>query len=226
MLFPFIILFAATTLFAQTLPNTNTFKDCFYNPPFTMQQYRINNPQGMQLTLIDIDSTSQNNEPSISQTVDISGTITSVTDTACAEYTSNEAEKRCDVYEFYLYNENKRSYVKKITLNNFKAYYETENPMVKALDSNWIFVSTEVDVKEGDAVLIKNYSALYTDIWDQEGCLYRQSVFLTGEVTVNPKELPTAIKKRTPANAPFPKFHNRDVKGKFLNNCDARKAKY
>ena len=116
--------------------------------------------------------------------------------------------------------------MKKITLSNFKAYYETENPMVKALDSNWIFLSLEENVKEGDVILIKNYSALYTDTWSEERCLYKQSVFLTGDVTINPNELPAAIKKRTPGGVPAPKFHNRDAAGKTLNNCDARKAKY
>ena len=116
--------------------------------------------------------------------------------------------------------------VKKITLSNFKAYYETENPMVKALDSNWIFISSEEDVKEGDVVLIKNYSALYADKWVQDICNYIQRVYLAGDVSINPEELPAAIKKRALANIPTQKFHNRDAAGKTLNNCDARKAKY
>lgn len=222
----FFILFTATTLFAQVAPNQDFVRDCFYNPPFTMQQYRINNPKGMQLSVTEYDAPLQSGEPSILQNVDISGTITSVTDTACAEYTSDEGEKKCDVYEFYQYDEKKDFYVKKISLNNFKAYHEVENPMVKALDSNWIFISLDENVKEGDSILIKNYSVLYTDIWDQAACLYKQYVFFTGDVTVNPKELPDAIQKRAPANASAPKFHNRDAAGKALNNCDARKAKY
>ena len=219
-----LVLFAAVALFAQS--GQDFVRDCFYATPFTIQQYRINDPKGMQLSLSDFDDSLQSGQPSILQTVDISGTIASVIDTACAEYTTEKGEKRCDEYEFYLHKEKKDSYVKKITLNNFRAYYETENPMVKALDSNWIFVSAEADVKEGDVILIKNYSALYTDIWNEEGCIYNQFVYLAGDVTINPEELPAAIKKRTLGGVPAPKFHNRDAAGKALNNCDARKARY
>ena len=98
--------------------------------------------------------------------------------------------------------------------------------MVKALDSNWIFISSEEDVKEGDVILIKNYSALYADIWRENICNYDQTVYIAGDVTINPEKLPAAIKKCTLGGVPAPKFHNRDAAGKALNNCDARKAKY
>ena len=218
-----LILFAAGALFAQS--DQDFVRDCFNGLPAVVHT-PINNPTGMQLSKSAVDSVRSADEPSILQTVDISGTITSVTDSACAEFEDDDGNAACFDRYFFLYGKNKESMVKKITLSNFKAYYETENPMVKALDSNWIFISSEEDVKEGDVVLIKNYSALYADKWVQDICNYIQRVYLAGDVSINPEELPAAIKKRAPANIPTQKFHNRDAAGKTLNNCDARKAKY
>ena len=218
-----LILFAAVALFAQS--DQDFVRDCFNGLPAVVHT-PINNPTGMQLSKSAVDSVRSADEPSILQTVDISGTITSVTDSACAEFEDDDGNAACFDRYFFLYGKNKESMVKKITLSNFKAYYETENPMVKALDSNWIFISSEEDVKEGDVILIKNYSALYADIWVQNICNYLQRVYIAGDVSINPEELPAAIKKRTLGGVPAPKFHNRDAAGKTLNNCDARKAKY
>lgn len=219
-----LVLFAAATLFAQS--DQDFVRDCFNGLPAVVHT-PINNPTGMQLSKSAVDSVRSADEPSILQTVDISGTITSVTDSACAEFIRDNGEATCYNRGFYfLKNKGYHGYGKKITLINFKAYYETENPMVKALDSNWIFISSEEDVKEGDVILIKNYSALYADIWRENICNYDQTVYIAGDVTINPEELPAAIKKRTLGGVPAPKFHNRDAAGKALNNCDARKAKY
>ena len=218
-----LILFSAAALFAQS--DQDFVRDCFNGLPAVVHT-TINDPTGMQLSKSAVDSVRSADEPSILQTVDISGTIASVTDSACAEFIRDNGDKACFNRNFYLYNEGKRLPAKKITLSNFKAYYETENQMVKALDSNWIFISSEEDVKEGDVILIKNYSALYADIWHEDICNYDQTVYLAGDVTINPKELSAAIKKRTSGGVSAPKFHNRDAAGKTLNNCAARKAKY
>ena len=62
----FFILFFAANLFAQ-VPGQDVVRDCFYATPYTIQQYRINDPKGMQLSRADYEDSLQSGNPSILQ---------------------------------------------------------------------------------------------------------------------------------------------------------------
>ena len=60
----FFILFFAANLFAQ-VPGQDVVRDCFYATPYTIQQYRINDPKGMQLSRADYEDSLQSGNPLI-----------------------------------------------------------------------------------------------------------------------------------------------------------------
>lgn len=159
-------------------------------------------------------------------TIDVSGIVDEIDTNVCFRYYDGVLPS-CTLFQIKKDSSSTIAMpenMNRISLRNFQAYYDDGNLMSKILDSAWIYISKNADLKLNDTIYIKNYSAILFE--SQQSSCASPVINISGEVTVNPKELPTVIKKRSAANAPFPKFHNRDVKGKFLNNCDARKAKY
>lgn len=159
-------------------------------------------------------------------TIDISGIVDVIDTNVCFRYYDGVLPS-CTLFQIKKDSSSTIAMpenMNRISLRYFQASYDDGNLMSKILDSAWIYISKSANLKLNDTIYIKNYSAILFE--SQQSSCASPVINISGEVTVNPKELPTVIKKRTPANAPTPKFHNRDVKGKFLNNCDARKAKY
>lgn len=159
-------------------------------------------------------------------TIDISGIVDAIDTNVCFRYYDGVLPS-CTLFEIKKNSSNAITTYESIVrvgLHNFQAYYDEESPMSKILDSAWIYISKSANLKLNDSIYIKNYSAILFD--NQQSSCTTPVISISGDVTVNPKELPDAIKKRAPANASAPKFHNRDAAGKALNNCDARKAKY
>ena len=159
-------------------------------------------------------------------TIDISGIVDVIDTNVCFRYYDGVLPS-CTLFQIKKDSSSTIAMpenMNRISLRNFQAYYDDGNLMSKILDSAWIYISKNANLKLNDTIYIKNYSAILFD--NQQSSCTTPVISISGDVTINPKELPTVIKKRSAANAPFPKFHNRDVKGKFLNNCDARKAKY
>ena len=159
-------------------------------------------------------------------TIDISGIVDVIDTNVCFRYYDGVLPS-CTLFQIKKDSSSTIAMpenMNRISLRYFQAYYDDGNLMSKILDSAWIYISKSANLKLNDTIYIKNYSAILFE--SQQSSCASPVINISGEVTVNPKELPTAIKKRTPARVSAPKFHNRDAAGKFLGNCNARNAKF
>ena len=220
-------LFAVVSLvFAQTAQNPmqSDFRDCYDAPPYITHD-TIAYVKGMQLQTQFTDTTNISNEPSIIHTVDISGIVDSVIDTATIELIIHNGETNHSSGYFFLGNDKPMSYTHRITLHNFKATYLKENPMTKVLDSSWIFIPYNFQIKPSDSIFIKGYSAIYRYIWSANECQYNRSKDLAGEFFIFPNNT-SAIKSSITRKETVIKKRNRDASGKMLKKNTARKIIY
>ena len=215
------LLVAVSLVFAQaTQDPTQIHHDCYYNTPLDTIDYA----KGMQLKTQATDSTNISNEPSLIHTVDISGIIDSVIDTATIEVLSHNGKISHILAAFDIGKGKPISLSRRILLRNFKAIYAEESPMTKALDSLWIFIPLDTQVKPSDSIFIKGYSALYKYIWSEYDCRYEHTNYLSGEIFVHPNT--SAIKSSRTRKETVIKKCNRDASGKMLKNNTARKIIY
>ena len=218
-----IILFVACLVFAQTVQDsTHRHRDCYYNSPLITHD-TIDYVRGMQLKTQSTDSTKINNEPSIIHTVEISGIVDSVIDTASLELIMYNGKTSFKRGLFYIGKGNP-IFTHRLFLRNFKATYTAESPMTKALDSSWIFIPYAFQVKKFDSVYIKGYSTLYQYIWSQYDCQYDHANYLIGDFAVFPTTY--AIKNTRARKENVVKKRNRDAIGKKLKNNTVKKIVY
>ena len=226
MLIILIILSVVNLAFAQAEQDpTLRHRDCYYNSPLITHD-TIDYVKGMQLKTQLTDSININNEPSINHIVDISGIVDSVIDTASLELVMHNG-KTISVQEAY-FNIGKGkpiSLTHRLLLHNFKAVYTKESPMAKVLDSSWIFIPYNIQVKKSDSIFIKGYSALYQYIWSQYDCRYDESSDISGEFFIFPNKS-SAIKNTRARKENAIKKRNRDAIGKKQKNNTARKIVY
>ena len=197
------------------------------------------NPKGMQ-RLVDkpTDSTDMSTFPSLEHTVNISGIVDSVvpivTDSmlgdidlnSCVEYEINgEIHCHYSIVGYLGPSSNQQEEVRHVLLRNFKAYFETESPMTKALDSSWIYYPKKIELKVGDSLYIKGYSALFNNT-KKEVCTYFPSAVVVGEYFVNPTEDILSTPRSRVLNVEKPKIHNRDAGGRCVNDKKRNVIRY
>ncbi|MBO7551203.1 MAG: hypothetical protein J6T62_06750 [Fibrobacter sp.] len=197
------------------------------------------NPKGMQ-RLVDkpTDSTDMSTFPSLEHTVNISGIVDSVvpivTDSmlgdidlnSCVEYEINgEIHCHYSIVGYLDPSSNRQEEVRHVLLRNFKAYFETESPMTKALDSSWIYYPKKIELKVGDSLYIKGYSALFNNT-KKEVCTYFPSAVVVGEYFVNPTEDILSTPRSRVLNVEKPKIHNRDAGGRCVNDKKRNVIRY
>ena len=198
------------------------------------------NPKGMQ-RLVDkpTDSTDMSTFPSLEHTVNISGIVDSVvpivTDSmlgdidlnSCVEYEINgEIHCHYSIVGYLDPSSNRQEEVRHVLLRNFKAYFETESPMTKALDSSWIYYPKKIELKVGDSLYIKGYSALFNNAKSNASCMYIPSAVVVGEYFVNPTEDILATPRSRVLNVEKPKIHNRDAGGRCVNDKKRNVIRY
>ena len=197
------------------------------------------NPKGMQ-RLVDkpTDSTDMSTFPSLEHTVNISGIVDSVvpivTDSmlgdidlnSCVEYEINgEIHCHYSIVGYLDPSSNRQEEVRHVLLRNFKAYFETESPMTKALDSSWIYYPKKIELKVGDSLYIKGYSALFNNT-KKEVCTYFPSAVVVGEYFVNPTEDILSTPRSRVLKVEKPKIHNRDAGGRCVNDKKRNVIRY
>ena len=217
----FIILFAVTLSFAQAGQDpTQRHHDCYYSSPLITHD-TIDYVKGMQLQTQLTDSSNISNEPSLLHTVDISGIIDSVVDTATIEVVLQNGKISYKRAILSIADDKPLTFVHRIRLRNFKATYSKESPMTKVVDSSWVFIPLSYQVKPSDSIFIKGYSALYQYIWSEFDCRYDSSEKIRGEFSVFPNT--SAIKSTRVRKNAVIKKRNRDAIGKKQSDNTARK---
>lgn len=198
------------------------------------------NPKGMQRLVDDpTDSTDMSTFPSLEHTVNISGIVDSVVpivmDSANAKFDINscvEYEKNGRTFCHYSIvgylapSGTQQEEIRHVLLRNFKAYFETESPMTKALDSSWIYYPKKIELNVGDSLYIKGYSALFNNTRSKTSCLYIPTAVVTGEYFVNPTEDILATPRSRVLKVEKPKIHNRDAGGRCVNDKKRNVIKY
>ena len=220
----FIILFAVTLSFAQAAQDPTTrHHDCYYNSPL-IDHDTIDYVKGMQLQTRPTDTTNISNEPSLIHTIDISGIVDSVIDTATIEVVLQNGKISLKRAILSIADDKPLTFVHRLLLRNFKITYSNESPMTKVVDSSWIFIPYSYQIKSSDSIFIKGYSALYKYIWSEYDCRYDRSEEIRGDFFVHPNT--SAIKSSRARKETVIKKRNRDASGKMLKNNTARKIIY
>ncbi|SIN99104.1 hypothetical protein [Fibrobacter sp. UWB11] len=220
----FIILFTVTLSFAQVGQDPMTrHHDCYYSSPLITHD-TIDYVKGMQLQTQPTDTTNVSNEPSLSHTVDISGIVDTVVDSAIIEVVLQNGKISYKRAILSIADDKPLTFVHRILLRNFKATSSKESPMTKALDSSWIFVPLSFQIKPSDSIFIKGYSALYQYIWSEFDCRYDSSEEIRGEFFVYPNT--SSIKSTRMRKGAVIKKRNRDAIGKKQSDNTARKIVY
>jgi hypothetical protein len=217
----YILLFACSIFAAGPNDDYPESGDCF-NIISMLDDFNIISVKGMQLRKNLADSTIIG----LHQTASFSGIVDSVVDTAYIEYITSNGKISSEKGLFYIGADSTEKYSKRITLQRFEKHGNAESSMDKILDSSWIFVPHEIDVNTGDSIYIKDYSAMFTSIWNNgENCTLQHWANLKGEFFVTHGNFlglqnPNISIKQTR------KMHNRDAKGKKSLNCNTRKARF
>ncbi len=219
------LLVAVSLVFAQAAqdPTQSDFRDCYDAPPYITHD-TIAYVKGMQLQTRFTDTTNISNEPSIIHTIDISGIVDSVIDTATIEVVLQNGKISLKRAILSIADDKPLTFVHRLLLRNFKITYSNESPMTKVVDSSWIFIPYSYQIKSSDSIFIKGYSALYKYIWSEYDCRYDRSEEIRGDFFVHPNT--SAIKSSRTRKETVIKKRNRDASGKMLKNNTARKIIY
>ena len=219
------LLVAVSLVFAQAAQDPTTrHHDCYYSSPLITHD-TIDYVKGMQLQTRPTDTTNISNEPSLIHTIDISGIVDSVIDTATIEVVLQNGKISLKRAILSIADDKPLTFVHRLLLRNFKITYSNESPMTKVVDSSWIFIPYSYQIKSSDSIFIKGYSALYKYIWSEYDCKYNRSKDLAGEFFIFPNNT-SAIKSSRARKETVIKKRNRDASGKMLKNNTARKIIY
>ena len=186
-------------------------------------------PKGMQIqNELPTENTDMSSFPNLGNTVDISGIVAEANIDLSTDPICMKAIPGCNVTVKYTQSESaKTSRGARAVLHNFKIHSEKETLMSKVADSTWILYPSDLELNIGDTLYVKNYSALYYNVWDENThCDYVPKLSAVGEYTVIQGNHTQTIHRLRTAKDSKSKTFNRDASGRFSTNNNCHIIKY